>query len=1179
MHVRTKEKGIQADTIFMRWLVILGVLLVLLTSGEAQAATYAYRSDTFAYDTPSGAATSLTWHASGAAPGCTSYPNGDDDWADVAFPSGFTFTFGGVNYSSVRVYSNGILAFGTDVSGFHREYTPRALPINAAGPALAGCVNAVPTKLMIGYWVDIIAGSASGITNAAVKSELLTDGLGQKRFVITWDNVALYGDASTRYSFQIALYASLSGVNGNFRYQYTTGSTTGVGAAVGVQLSTTDYTQFAYNQNFIDTAVGTAILWYPANQLAAKSAEYRFDEGLWLGTAGEVKDTSGSSQHATKVGLSSNIAGGKLCRGGSFTGNTLNLTVDAVATPIVPANRGSVSFWFKSTTAWNSADAMLFDATTVAARPFFLMKRSNGALRFAVTDSGGTVRTAETTTGYTYGANTWHHIAVSWSFTPGTNQTVQQIILDGVLVNTSGTTPFRTTSTGAIATPSTLYIGDNRTSGITPSTGTPNGANGTIDEVYIYAIDINATQAAADMALTRPLCTTLDHFHIVHTGEQVSCGGAVANITVEAHDASHGLISLAGTTMQMSTSTGHGNWSGVSTINPVVNSGSGNGSYTFSGESSIVLGLSNSTVESLNINLNSGGVTESSGAASSCVAQDYTLGSTCDANLNFVQAGYLFDVPNHVSEVSQSVTVKAVKKSDNSAACVSAYANTSRNLTFTCAYTNPTTGTLPVRVGGKALNTSNSTVTACDATGQAVNLSFNASGVATTTVQYADVGRVTLAAQDTTAGITMTGSDVFVAAPASFAFSAITAAPIRAGVNFSATVSAKNSAGATTPNFGKETAAESVVLAFAKVSPTGTGAVNGAFTGSVGAFNSGSSTSNALNWTEVGTIDITAALTSGSYLASGLTATGTTGPGGNVGRFVPDHFDTVVTQGCAAGAYSYSAQPFAVQVVARNRAGATTANYDGSANTNPNFSKAVTFSDANALPGGALAPTAVAANTFVAGASAAAPAFTFATRTTAPGAIRLRALDADNVSSATGNDGTAATALEGVTTIRSGRARLSNALGSDRLDLPMTFRAEYWVSAASGWVLNSQDSCTNATLAFAPVAGAPNIVGNTCVIEPGNNSGAGCAAAPTVANRRYLETGVVGTDSNGVAGFAGNFNLWLRAPGAGNVGSIDVTANIPAWLQFNWTGAVGNPVGRATFGVYRSPLIYRRENY
>jgi len=70
-------------------------------------------------------------------------------------------------------------------------------------------------------------------------------------------------------------------------------------------------------------------------------------------------------------------------------------------------------------------------------------------------------------------------------------------------------------------------------------------------------------------------------------------------------------------------------------------------------------------------------------------------------------------------------------------------------------------------------------------------------------------------------------------------------------------------------------------------------------------------------------------------------------------------------------------------------------------------------------------------------------------------------------------------------------------------------------------------------------------------------------------------------DNGGTTGFAGNFNLWLKAPGTGHQGAIDITANVDTWLEYNWSGAVGDPKSRATFGVYnaKSPIIYRRENY
>jgi MSHA biogenesis protein MshQ len=68
----------------------------------------------------------------------------------------------------------------------------------------------------------------------------------------------------------------------------------------------------------------------------------------------------------------------------------------------------------------------------------------------------------------------------------------------------------------------------------------------------------------------------------------------------------------------------------------------------------------------------------------------------------------------------------------------------------------------------------------------------------------------------------------------------------------------------------------------------------------------------------------------------------------------------------------------------------------------------------------------------------------------------------------------------------------------------------------------------------------------------------------------------------GVSGFAGDFNLWLKATGAGNTGAVTVTGNVPTWLQYAWDGgAVTNPTGLATFGVFKgnNEFIYLRESY
>ena len=525
-------------------------------------------------------------------------------------------------------------------------------------------------------------------------------------------------------------------------------------------------------------------------------------------------------------------------------------------------------------------------------------------------------------------------------------------------------------------------------------------------------------------------------------------------------------------------------------------------------------------------------------------------------------SGLLFDVPNHVSEVLQAVSVSAVRKADNALVCTPAFASVTKSITFSCTTTNPASGTLPVRVGGRALNAANNSGTACDASGQAVTLAFNASGVASTTVQYADVGQMLLSARYTgsgsDAGLVMTGTDSFIAAPASFAFSAITAAPIKAGSAFAASVTARNSAGNATPNFGRESTPATLTLAFTRAQPTGTGASNGVFSGSLGAFSAGVATSSTLVWSEVGKGDLSATLTGASYLGSGLTASGTTGTGGAVGRFTPHHFDVVVTPACSS--FTYAAQPFNVVVSAKNGLATptTTVNYDGSASTAPNFAQAVTLSDAPALGVGSFGSTgAVTAAQFSAGvASTTTPAYSFTSKTTAAQSLVVRAIDADSISSL----GFA----EGSTALRSGRLRLSNAFGSEKSMLAVPVQAQYW--GGNAWVLNSADNCTT--------------VPASAVVRAGylDNRGAATSAWSSAVSTITIT--------------AGSGTLTLGAPSPTTTGSVDLALNLgssgadqsclaahPAstgatrpWLR-SQNGACSalwdrDPSARAGFGIY-----------
>jgi MSHA biogenesis protein MshQ len=404
-----------------------------------------------------------------------------------------------------------------------------------------------------------------------------------------------------------------------------------------------------------------------------------------------------------------------------------------------------------------------------------------------------------------------------------------------------------------------------------------------------------------------------------------------------------------------------------------------------------------------------------------------------------------------------------------------------------------------------------------------------------------------------------------VVVPHHFGISGVTAAPIKAGNSFSATVTSYNglSTPTATKNFGKEISPEGASLSFSKCQPTGIGASSGNFSGNLGVFNNGAASSSNLNWTEAGNGDLTATLTSGSYLNSGLTVLGNTGTSGlvcngagNVGRFIPDHFDTLVTQGCATGNFTYSGQPFTMQVVAKNSNNNVTVNYDGSINTTPNSSKVLTLSDSNSIAVGSLAPSTIANTSFLAGIANVTPSFTFTGALTSPATIKLHAIDSDNVASF---------AIEGTASIRSGRLRLLNAYGSELLSLPIPLEAQYW--NGSSYVRNQQDSCTTVPASSISMSNYRNNL-SACETRIGYLSG-------------------TGNLSNGVSRY-----LRLSKPGAGNNGSVDLTVNMSSVsgktcvtatesnatsANIPWLGA--SPATRATFGIYKTPIIYMRENF
>ncbi|MES2257588.1 MAG: DUF11 domain-containing protein [Pseudomonadota bacterium] len=481
------------------------------------------------------------------------------------------------------------------------------------------------------------------------------------------------------------------------------------------------------------------------------------------------------------------------------------------------------------------------------------------------------------------------------------------------------------------------------------------------------------------------------------------------------------------------------------------------------------------------------------------------------------------------------------------------------------------------------------------------NVVFTGGGASSNTVyrlRYADVGRIEFFVSDSINRLGSTGA--FVSRPnllvltvpttnrAGTPAAATDAKFIAAGASFTLSVTAMTGGfpAVAAANFGKESPAASVRLTptvgtdstgakFTEmVEPTDPNAVP-PFYGSFGSFNAGTATGTTFRFDEVGIIRLQLDMTDGDYLGSGNVFGNTV----NLGRFVPDHFDTVVVPSmlCDTGlacpasvaGMAYSTQSFTTQVTARNTSGAQLRNYRGL------FARDVTLSAYAALgsasnpsppsspSGSVLSANTITASAFVAGAGSAVPVYTFPaanaySRTTpqannwvAPTFIYLRASESTVPSVGDGVTSLRGTAsVEGGMAIVTGRLMLQNAYGSELVPLPLKVWAQYYKGALV-WSNNTKDSSSG----LAPVT---------------DLAYANCNRGLRVSNACKLSV-LVPRSSSAITLVQSAGTILLQAPGTGNNGQVDITASNPSWLP--------STKARVVFGIYRSPFIYLREMY
>ena len=698
----------------------------------------------------------------------------------------------------------------------------------------------------------------------------------------------------------------------------------------------------------------------------------------------------------------------------------------------------------------------------------------------------------------------------------------------------------------------------------------------------------------------------LASFDISHDGSGLTCEPETITITA-LNNGGNVRTNYTGTAT-LTTSTNHGDWtlvSGSGSLSDTV-ADDGQASYIFHADDngSVTLALRNTHDETLDITASSGTVNNTSAA------------------LTFRAYGYRVEpdpVGTRVSGMSFDITLTAVGNPPTDAGCsvIEEYTG-SQTLKFWSEYVDPSTSP-----AGSQLSVNGTPIGIGEPASTSVSINFVDGVSDPVSLNYTDAGRIRFYARDDinvgdppadSGSEIIVGGDNFVVRPfgfdidfnndranngtagISYAADADGSVFTRAGVSFPATVRAVlwqaaddgNNDGIpdtgawladnnVTPNFGNESSPvvpADLSLTNTLVAPAG--GDNGTLTvlNRDPAFNTASSNMDMI-WDEVGITDITA--TYMNYLNSGQEITGTAI---NVGRFTPHHFVVNATEACD-DTFTYSGQPFTVQVTAENLANAATQNYDG------NFVKNPVISDPN--PSSPVLGTFIpATNTFDSADFTTSDGigtrndvtYTFSDKETAPGLVDLRATDTDNVAS----DAT----TDGHVNIRSGRISMDNAYGSELVNLHVPMVAQYY--DGNDFVINEADVCNNGvTVTLADPDGADTLEvgdgdtrGETCVQDTGNPgvSGVGCAIAAADTEIQYTD-----------APDAGMYTLYFKAPDSEDTfdpdnpiyGSLTVQANTPAYLKYDWDGDAteDKPAATISFGRYRGDdrVIYWREKF
>jgi MSHA biogenesis protein MshQ len=925
---------------------------------------------------------------------------------------------------------------------------------------------------------------------------------------------------------------------------------------------------------------------------AYEIAEYRFEETLWNGTAGEIIDSSGNGHHAHVNNNSTPNSSLPALSGNPGTcgyANQNDGSIQVTGLPLDATTNGvktTVTFWMN----WDGTDRVMPIGWN-----YHNIWIYQGSIGF------------NTGQGDQYGissdglANGWHHIAVE--FTNG-NVTNNRIHIDGV---DQVLTQRRNTPNNSQAfVSSELRIG-----------GWAINSNfdfhGLIDEVRVYNKPLTTNEIATIMAETHTCALpAIDHFEIVHDDQGLTCESEAVIIKACADES---CSSLATEPVNV-------DFLAVGALTKTIN-------ITFTGSTTV--NFNHTDIETLTFSIANSSVTPSGP-----LVCDDSSGNSCD--MAFSDSGFRFiygnstTIPNQTAGTEFGDTLKIQAVQGDNGVCTGIFSG-NKNIEMSQENINPggITG-LSFSISGNDIVKHPNSISPPPST----TLNFGADSTAIIpSPLYNDAGRIRLHANYNSGGITLLGSsNAFWVSPAALVVTATSGATDlngasatanithKAGEDFELTVAAYNAAtpAVITPNYNPG----QLQLMLSRIGPTLMGSSDASLNYAQGSvaisstnpifqnitltnFAFGISTFTAAQYSEVGLLNL--ALQDINYGNLGIIVPA---EDINIGRFIPDHFkQTIADDGyffatCntgttfayngqkdqasdSIGAISYLTNPV-FAITAYNKQGDITQNYYEDSQDSENDYMKLSVAGINiteptadqvavGVDGNPLNKLSLTANMHTGTLSQNDLTTLVPANNPLPkGVLHYQLSDSDNffynrsanalvapftadidlsIASIIDTDAvnvttTIAASPTGVD-IRFGRWVLNNSFGSETSNLSQPMQIEHFDGTA--FVVTSNNNCVTYD---ASKVSLTNI-----------------SLDPTLSS-------VVGGTGNIIAGKTQA--LELEATGSGNQGQIGVSYDSYNWLKFDWDNNGlhdNNPNATATFGVYRGNdrIISWREVY